>query len=698
MNKRKKVNFETFPGHCKKIGTVFENGGINFAIYCKMATQMDLLLFEDENDTNPIVINLPASTNKTGYYFHVFVKGLTEGQLYGWRVSKVNRLRPTNYWDPAKVLIDPYSFRVVFPKNYNRMLNTVNSNNINCCPKTVAINIFNDYDWECDTHPNVPISQTVIYELHVKGFTAHESSQVTKNKRGTYAGLIEKIPYLKELGITAVELLPVFQFDQTVGYTDKPNYWGYDPITFFAPNEQYSSDKSIKGPINEFRDMVKALHKEGIEVYLDVVYNHTSEGDNNGPVFNLKGLANDEYYLINQDGTYLNFTGCGNTVNASSPVTKNMIMNSLHFWADIMHVDGFRFDLASILSRDSNGEPRKDPPTLLAIDTDYKLANIKIIAEAWDAAGLYQVGSLPGSRWREWNGDFRDVVRKFIKGDDNLVLKLVQRFKGSPDIYASRNLDPYKSLNFVTCHDGFTLWDLLSYNQKHNEANGENNRDGNDYNFSWNHGVEGETTDNEINQLRLRQAKNLIFLTIMSIGTPMFTMGDEILRTQKGNNNPYCQDNEISYMNWNYNNLQKDMLNFYRKIGKLKHFRIYHNAGATNFTLEDQIRASELCLHGTKPYLPDMSYTSHTIGLTYYCVTYNMYVYIFINSYWNDVSIEIPKVPNTNQSVWYRIMDTSMPTPYDLTLSLKDQIEINNHYYLKSRSVLMLFSRKISTE
>lgn len=684
-------NYKISKGHCNYLGSTIENGGVNFAIYCKAAKQMELLLFKDVNDLSPTVIRLPANQYRSSYYFHVFVEGIGEGQIYAWRVAKTFRNDPNQRFDPTKVLLDPYCKRIIFPQNYSRVNNMMAGSNLHCCPKSVVVNLDN-YDWEGDLHPKTSLATTVIYEMHVKGFTADPSSKVTPSKRGTYAGIIEKIPYLKSLGITAIELLPVFQFDSTVADTSRRNYWGYDPISFFIPHEDYSSDRSLLGPLNEFRDLVKALHKENIEIYLDVVYNHTSEGGSNGPTFNFRGLANKDYYIINENHEYTNFTGCGNTFNASTPVAKKMILDSLAFWTQTMHVDGFRFDLASILSRDSRGNPQPEAPTLLTIDNDYRFANTKIIAEAWDAAGLYQVGSLPGDRWREWNGQFRDVVRRFIKGEVDQVKTMAHRIMGSPDIYSSFTFDPYKSLNFVTCHDGFTLWDLLCYDKKHNEANGENNKDGTDYNFSWNHGIEGETKDPDLNNLRLQQAKNFMVINLLSVGTPMITMGDEILRTQHGNNNAYCQDNEISYMNWNLNDRQKEMLEFTKKLNNVHALTNFSAIQNEIYTLEDNIRSNKFCLHGAKPYLPDLTYESHSIGMTYYSVARKIFVYLFINAYWEAIELELPKIPNTNINTWYKVVDTSLHTPNDHLIHAKDQIKINGNFTIPPRCAVIMIS------
>ncbi len=681
---------ETAPGHCRVLGATVEEGGVNFAIYCRNATHIELLLFSTPEDLSPEIIRLD-SRNKSGYYFHVFVQGIGDGQIYGWRVTGVQDPEKTPWWDPTKVLMDPYCNRIVFPRDYQRKKTCLPGSNLHSNPKSVVIDL-SGFDWEGDVHPRHSFRRTVIYEMHVKGFTADPSSEVTPAKRGTYAGLIEKIPYLQELGITAVELLPVFQFDPSANMAGKTNYWGYDPISFFAPHSFYSSDQSLHGPADEFRSMVKALHKAGIEVFIDVVYNHTSEGDSNGPVFNFKGLALDEYYLTDSSGKFLNFTGCGNTINASSPMVKKMITDSLLFWTEVMHVDGFRFDLASILSRNTKGDPISDAPTLLAIDIDNRLANTRIIAEAWDAAGLYQVGSLPGRRWREWNGQFRDVVRRFIRGDENIMQTLINRINGSPDIYDSNDADPYKSLNFVTCHDGFTLWDLVSYEKKHNHNNGENNIDGADYNFSCNNGVEGETEDRQINALRLQQAKNFMFMNLFSLGTTMVLMGDEILRTQKGNNNAYCQDNEISYMNWKLNKMQKNMLRFTANIIRAKTEVGNEDGDRDIITLHDKLRACQHTLHGVEPNQPDLSPSSHSVGMMYYAPLVKTHVYIYLNNYWDELRITLPNVPNTSSNNWYLCVDTSLPSPRDVSIFSDKRVLCQGSYRVRPRSIVMLIS------
>src|SRR5882672_7165191 len=412
--------------------------------------------------------------------------------------------------------------------------------------KSVVVDV-SAYDWEGDAPLRRPCSRTIIYEMHLRGFTRHPSSGVSEETRGTYAGLIEKIPYLQQLGVTAVELLPVFQFDvQAVPPGDgRVNYWGYQPVSFFALHQAYSSRQDPLGPADEFRDMVKALHRAGLEVILDVVYNHTAEGDHHGPTLSFRGLDNQAYYILAADRSrYADYSGCGNTLNANHPIVRRLIVDSLKYWVEHMHVDGFRFDLASILSRDPSGHPMPNPPVLWDIESEPSLAGTKLIAEAWDAAGLYQVGHFVGDAWKEWNGRFRDDVRGFFRCDESTVTRLADRIIGSPDVYGHKNREAEVSVNFVTCHDGFSLNDLVSYNEKHNEKNGESNRDGDNDNRSWNCGVEGPTDDPGIERLRNRHVKNLLTVTLLSLGIPMILMGDELRRTQHGNNNAYCHDDE----------------------------------------------------------------------------------------------------------------------------------------------------------
>lgn len=675
-------------GHCNALGATVDKDGVNFAIWGRYANEMELVLFKSEDDPTPECLRLSAHPHRSGYYWHVHVRGLSEGQLYGWRIPSLLLQMPGIRWDQHKVLLDPYARRVVLPKGYDRSQAVAAGSDFRTCPKSAVIDM-HDYDWEDDKPPLHSLSASIVYELHVGGFTRDPSSNVIAKHRGTYAGLVDKIPYLKELGVSAVELLPVFQFDPQDARPGKTNYWGYSPISFFAPHAEYASNQSIKGVLNEFRDMVKALHQANIEVILDVVYNHTAEGGDDGPVFCYRGLDNSAFYILDESKeSNTNYSGCGNTLNASHPMTKRLITDSLRFWKEDMHVDGFRFDLAAILSRDKYGTPLNDPPTLLAIDADYNLADTKIFAEAWDAGGLYQVGRTAGARWREWNGHFRDDVRRFVKGDPGMVHLLASRLTGSPDIYQAPYADPHKSLNFVTCHDGFTLWDLLSFNEKHNLDNGEENRDGTDSNFSWNHGMEGDTRDQHVLALRVRQAKNLMAINLLSVGTPMLLMGDEILRSQQGNNNAYCQDNAISWMNWQQTPHGREMFRFTREL--LSYRAIRPDSMPDLISLSTALENARIAWHGVRPFSPDWGENSHSLGLSAYSLGLEADYYAFFNAYWEPLTIELPPPPHTPGGKWHRIIDTSLPPPFDINSHGTALPVVDTHYMVGARSVILL--------
>jgi glycogen operon protein len=536
-------------GSSHPLGATLARGGANFSLFSRSATHVELLLFERVDDTRPSrTFDLDPAAHRTYHYWHAFVPGVRAGQLYGYRAHGPFEPARGMRFDPAKVLLDPYGRGVVVPPGYNRTAAIATGDNAAVAMKSVVADP-GAYDWEGDAPLRRPSTQTIIYEMHVRGFTRHPSSGVTAARRGTYAGLIEKIPYLQDLGITAVELLPVFHFDAQDAPLGRVNYWGYAPVSFFAPHPFYSSRRDALGPLDEFRDLVKALHRAGIEVILDVVYNHTAEGDEQGPTLCFRGVENGAYYILEADRSrYANFTGTGNTLNANHPIVRRLILDSLRYWVGEMHVDGFRFDLASILARDAQGQVLPNPPVLWDIESDPLLAGTKLIAEAWDAAGLYQVGSFVGDSWKEWNGRFRDDARDFFRGVEGSLRRFADRMIGSPEIFGHEEREPEQSVNFVTCHDGFTLNDLVSYNGKHNEANGEDNRDGANDNRSWNCGVEGPSDDPAIETLRNRQVKNLLTVTLLSLGVPMILMGDEVRRSQGGNNNAYCQDNETSWL------------------------------------------------------------------------------------------------------------------------------------------------------
>ena len=680
---------EILPGRSFPLGATVYRGGVHFSVYSKNSTSMELLLFDHpESDTPSQVIALETRKNRTFYYWHAFVPGLKAGQIYAYRANgPFDPVRGMRF-DPKKILLDPYGRGVVFPSNYSRRAACLPGDNSASALKSIVVDP-STYDWENDLPLHRPFSQTVIYEMHPSGFTRHASSGLDPEKRGTYAGLVEKIPYLKELGITAVELLPVYAFDPGDAPLGKTNYWGYTPISFFAPHPFYSSRHDPMGPINEFRDMVKAFHRAGMEVILDVVYNHTTEGDQYGPTLCFKGLENETYYTLDPQNKsrYANYSGTGNTLNANHPVVRRMILDSLRYWVSEMHVDGFRFDLASILSRDEQGQPLVNPPVLWDIESDPYLAGAKLIAEAWDAGGLYQVGSFIGERWKEWNGRFRDDVRSFVKGDYGSIRHLAERIQGSPDLYFHENVDPEQSVNFITCHDGFTLNDLVSYSSKHNEANGENNRDGHNDNLSWNHGEEGRSANQAIETLRNRQIKNFFAYTLLSIGAPMLTMGDEIRRTQRGNNNAYCQDNDISWFDWSLVERHTDIFRF---VKELIHFRLnFVNSDEDGKSLAQTLQEAQIAWHGVRLNQPDWRPESHALGMTLSTGNGRKHMaYFFFNAYWEPLLFQLPPLPG--EMVWRRIIDTALPSPMDIT-SRDQAIPIKTPTYCaEPRSVVVM--------
>lgn len=644
-------------GNAYPLGATCYKQGVNFSIFSKHATRVALWLFDREEDDRPArVFSLNHKDHRTFYYWHIFVKGLKPGQLYGYKIFGPGDISKGFRFDSKKLLLDPYARAVANLQNYDRELAKEPGDNTGKALKSVVINPY-DYDWEDDQPLSRPYSTSVIYELHVKGMTAHATTRLPEEIRGTYRGLAEKIPYLKELGITAVELMPVQQFDPMDAMPGLQNYWGYSPIAFFAPHTGYSSQSDPVQVCNEFRDMVKAFHKEGIEVILDVVFNHTAEGGEAGPVLSFKGIENKAYYILeDEQHQYKNYTGCGNTFNTNHSIVRRMIGDCLRSWVTEYHIDGFRFDLASVLSRDENGAPLENPPVLWEIESDPVLAGTKIIAEAWDAAGLYQVGSFIGDRWAEWNGKYRDDIRRFMKGDDNLISKFASRIIGSPDIYPSPTREPNRSIHFVTCHDGFTLMDLVSYNEKHNLANGEENRDGANDNYSWNCGVEGETEDEQVTNLRKRQIKNFMTLTFFSQGTPMILMGDEAGRSQGGNNNAYCQDNEISWFDWSLTEKHADLLNFTK-------FLIHYTQSKELFRIENILSSHgheenpHIDWHGTRPNKPDWSKHSRSIAFTLHHPKAKERIHVIVNAFWKPLLFHLPELPHPVR--WQLVTDTS---------------------------------------
>jgi isoamylase len=658
-----------------QLGASVVPGGVNFAVYARRATALDLLLFDDVDDRADAArsIALDPGLNRTGDYWHIEVPDLRPGQLYGFAAHGPWQPELGLRFDPTRVLLDPYGRGTAVPAGYRRLhARTPAASSVPM--KSVVVDP-SAYDWEGDRPLAKPFRETIVYEAHLAGFTADPGSCVAPDRRGTYLGFIDKIPYLVDLGVTAVELLPVFQFDVQAAPAGLTNYWGYQTVSFFAPHSQYASGSGVLAAVDEFRDLVKALHRAGLEVILDVVYNHTAEGDADGPTLSFRGLANDDYYLLGQNrADYSDFTGTGNTMNANGAVVRRLIRDSLRYWVHEMHVDGFRFDLASVFSRDETGHPVPEPPILYDIESDPVLAGARLIAEAWDAGGLYQVGNFAGDRWVEWNGRFRDDVRAFLRGEPGMVQPLVRRFLGSPDLYGHKDPDFESSLNFVTCHDGFTLNDLVSYDTKHNLANGEEDRDGSDYNTSWNGGVEGPTDDSEIERLRARQIRNFLVLDLLAIGVPMILMGDEVRRTQRGNNNAYVQDNPTSWFDWAAIDREAGLLRFTKGLVELRG------------RLIDLFESGEPELHGVRLGEPDTGYESHSIALTFRSP--DLAAHVICNAYWEPLEFDLPD-PSAGGE-WRRLIDTNLPSPENLLPDPAQAPSVGGSYWAAPRSVVVL--------
>ena len=664
------ANLVTSRGRPMPLGVSRLGAVTNFAVLSRHGTAVTLVVFPEGPGQHPVAeLALDPRSNRTGDHWHIRVEGLPKQFRYGYRVDGPKGKK--HRFDPSRVLIDPFATMVSDGEDW---AGSCEVDPERTSRRSLYVQRDVPYDWGDDCPPLTPHEDTVIYEVHVRGFTKHASSGVAHP--GTFLGLIEKLPYLQDLGITALELLPVHEFDECdCPFVDPEtgekhtNYWGYNTIAFAAVKSAYAAAARQQGEVYEFRDLVQAAHRHGIEVYLDVVFNHTGEGDDRGRTYSLRGFDNELYYMLDDEGHNFNFTGCGNTVNCNHPLVRDLILNCLRFWVGDMHVDGFRFDLASILGRDRYGNVMVEPPVIEMIAEDGVLADTKLIAEPWDAAGLNQVGGFPfGRRWSEWNDKYRNDVRRFWRGDPGLTAGLATRLCGSSDLYGSSGRLPRHSVNFITCHDGFTLLDLVSYDRKHNNGNGEQSRDGSDDNLSWNSGAEGPTDDADINRLRVRRAKGMMATLMMSQGVPMLLAGDEFLRTQHGNNNAWCQDGELSWVDWTLADRNAEFLRFTREMIRLRKAhpvfrrRRFFNgtlgtpaaafqaaAAEGTFPLGGPVRPGDAGLlthpeepadppnadpagvrtpaprrpavpladvhwHGTQPYKPDYSYTSRTLA------------------------------------------------------------------------------------
>jgi isoamylase len=688
--------FTVEKGRSHPLGATPDADGVNFSVYSRHATAVEILLFDEHDDPEPVqVVRIDPATNKTFHFWHAYVRGLPPGTPYAFRVDGPDDPGQGHRFNRNKVLIDPYA-RGVVDNLWVRGAATGTGDNLATSLRSVVIDS-GDYDWEGDEPLRRPMAESIIYEMHAGGFTRSPSSGVANP--GTFAGIIEKIPYLEGLGVTAVELLPVNQFDDSEGLRDGPdgqplnNYWGYSTVGFFAPHAGYCVNPEAGAHLNEFRDLVKALHRAGIEVILDVVFNHTDEGNEHGPTICFRGLDNSIYYHLvpNDRQYYMDYSGCGNTVNCNHPIVEKFIIECLEFWVREMHVDGFRFDEGSILSRGQDGVPMAYPPVVWNIELSEALADTKIIAEAWDAAGLYQIGYFPGYRWAEWNGRYRDDIRRFVKGDPGVLSAVASRMAGSADIYESSGHLPMNSVNFVNCHDGFTLNDLVSYNEKHNAANGEDNRDGVNDNDSWNCGAEGETDDPAIEALRNRQVKNFAAILMLSQGVPMITMGDEVRRTQSGNNNAYCQDNPIGWFDWDRADRHRDVYRFFQRIID---FRKRHPVLHRPRFFDGSVNArglADITWHGTELNQPGWDDPQgRALAFTLGGFDGDADIHVMMNTYWEPLSFAVPTVEGRS---WRRAVDTSLESPADAAEPGKEKIFRGDRYQVDGRSVVVLLSK-----
>jgi glycogen operon protein len=652
------------------LGSSITPQGVNFAIFSRNADSVVLVITPDPVRPEQLEFPLDPEINKTGDVWHILLDNAPLDLRYGYRIAGPYDPEGTGHaFNHTHILLDPYVKQIHSP-DWGSPRSCLGKEP--CCLLDQ-----HDFDWEGDRPLKIALRDSIIYELHVRGFTRHPSSKV--HCPGTFRGITEKINYLKQLGITAVELMPVTEFNENETIFVNPstgerlkNFWGYSPLSFFAPKSGYSND--LDAPLNEFREMVKTLHQAGIEVILDIVYNHTAEGGTGGPTTSFRGIDNTIYYLLDPwTRAYLNFSGCGNTCNCNHPIVRNLIMDALRWWVVEMHVDGFRFDLASILGRDASGNVLANPPVVEMIAEDPVLADAKIIAEAWDAAGLYQVGNFsPHHRWAEWNGRYRDDVRSFMCGHTGMVPALATRIAGSSDLYQPHGRRPWNSINFITSHDGFTLSDLVSYSHKHNLNNGEDNRDGDNHNLSWNSGSEGSTRNTRILALRSRRIRTMAVILLLSQGVPMLVAGDEFGRSQGGNNNAWCQDNEISWLNWSFSQKNRRLLRFFRKLIKLrkKHpiFRRDDFFSPTDLSISLS-STPEIIWQGLQPGTEDWSDECRTLAFFLDGSTLaeekDDDFFVMLNGHPTDAATFTIPAASRNRT-WVRIIDTGKPAPADL--------------------------------
>lgn len=681
--------FKVRPGYYLTNGATPVHGGVNFTIHSIYATSCTLLLFKPGAKEPYARLRFPDSY-KIGntYSMIVFNLDVTDFE-YAYSFDGPYDESKGLIFDKNKYVLDPYAKAVTGQSNWGERQDD------SCVYKARVVS--SNYDWGNSTKPALPFEELIIYETHVRGFTQDKSSGVNNN--GTFAGIKEKIPYLKELGINAIELMPVFEFDEMGSYRNFDgeqlyDYWGYNTVCFFAPNTSYESDHEHHFEGTELKELIHELHSNGIEIILDVVFNHTAEGNELGPYFSFKGLDNNIYYMLTPDGKYYNFSGCGNVLNCNQPVVQKFILDCLRYWVTEYRVDGFRFDLASILGRNEDGSPMEKPPLLKSLAFDPILGDVKLIAEAWDAGGLYQVGSFPSwNRWAEWNGKYRDDLRRFLKGDGGLAWAAAQRITGSKDLYDPTYRGNNASVNFLTCHDGFTMYDMYSYNEKHNYKNGWNNTDGANDNNSWNCGAEGETNDFNVNNLRNRMCKNAFATLMCSRGAALFLAGDEFCNTQFGNNNAYCQDNIVSWLDWSRKEKYSDFFKFCKyMISFRKRFHVItDNSGATTSSLPP------VSIHSNTPWQTNFNDHSRMVGVMYAGVNrenknLDEIVYFGVNAYWENVNVELPELPSGY--VWKLYVDTGRNAD-DVIVENKNIYLYNRCISMHGRSVIAVVAEKI---
>ena len=678
----------TSAGKPLPLGATILPTGTQFALFSRYATAVSLLLYDNEPDAEPrIELRLDPSRNRTGDVWHIAVEGVGEGQLYLFRVDGPSEPERGHRFDKRIPLLDPYAKATTgaFP-----------------APKGIVVS--DEFDWQDDRPLNNPLRFSVIYETHVRGLTMGGQAA----HPGTFAGVVEKIPYFRSLGVTALEFLPIQEFNENEIKRRNPltgeeltNYWGYSTVSFFSPKRGYASDTSRGGQVREFREMVRSLHREGIEVILDIVFNHTAEGDEEGPTLCFRGIDNRTYYILSEDRRhYKNYSGCGNTFNCNNPVVRSLIMDCLRYWVVDMHVDGFRFDLGSVLGRDQKGRLMENPPVVERIAEDPVLRNTKIIAEAWDAAGAYQVGWFPGGRWAEWNDRFRDDVRRFWLSPEKVTANLATRLTGSSDLYLRDGRKPFHSINFVTSHDGFTLNDLVSYSRKHNEANGEDSRDGNDQNHANNHGAEGPTEDCGILQIRRRQVKNLAATLLLSLGTPMILGGDEFGRTQAGNNNAYCQDNPVSWYDWALVDMNRDLVRFYSELVAFRRRHLAFHRPEFYTGLDNSYNAiPDVTWYDEDGELPDWSKIDKLLALRIDGSKADVLgdrddndFFMMFNATDRAVPFRLCEAPENKR--WLRVIDTAREAPDDiLPPGLEAELGDRGSYHVEARSLVVLLSK-----